>query len=65
MPGQQHDLYGNAPDMAPIALFLIDVINDLDFAHGKALLKHALPMATKLAATCRQAAHGNSPRGEQ
>ena len=44
MPGQQHDLHGNVPDNAPIALLLIDVINDLAFAHGKALLKHALPM---------------------
>ena len=41
MPGQQHDLHGNVPDNAPIALLLIDVINDLAFAHGKALLKHA------------------------
>ena len=55
MPGQQHDLHGNAPDTAPIALLLIDVINDLDFAHGKALLKHALPMATKLVALKRRA----------
>ena len=55
MPGQQHDLHGNAPDKAPVALLLIDVINDLDFAHGKALLKHALPMATKIAALKRRA----------
>jgi hypothetical protein len=25
------DLYGNAPDKAPAALLLIDVINDLEF----------------------------------
>ena len=43
MPGQQHDLHGNAPDTAPVALLLIDVINDLDFAHGKALLKRPFP----------------------
>jgi hypothetical protein len=39
MPGQQHDLHGNAPDTAPIALLLIDVINDLPFAQGFALRK--------------------------
>ena len=61
MPGQQHDLHGNAPDTAPIVLLLIDVINDLDFAHGKALLKHALPMATKLAALKRRAKRAGIP----
>ena len=61
MPGQQHDLHGNAPDTAPIALLLIDVINALDFAHGKALLKHALPMATKLAALKRRAKRAGIP----
>ena len=30
-------------------------MNDLDFAHGKALLKQALPMATKIAALKRRA----------
>jgi nicotinamidase-related amidase len=55
MPGHQHDLHGNAPDTASVALLLIDVINDLDFAHGKALLKQALPMATKIAALKRRA----------
>ena len=55
MSGHQHDLHGNAPDTASVALLLIDVINDLDFAHGKALLKHALPMAIKIAALKRRA----------
>ena len=61
MPGQQHDLHGNAPDKAPMALLLIDVINDLDFAHGRALLKHALPMATKIAAFKRRAKRAGIP----
>lgn len=49
MPAQAHDLHGNAPDQAPVALLLIDVINDLAFPGGKALLKHALPMAERIA----------------
>ena len=61
MPGQQHDLHGNAPDQAPIALLLIDVINDLAFAHGKALLKQALPMAKKIAALKRRAKRAGIP----
>lgn len=32
------------------ALLLIDVINDMDFSGSEALLKHALPAATKIAA---------------
>jgi nicotinamidase-related amidase len=55
MPGQQHDLHGNAPDTAPVALLLIDVINDLAFPEGKALRKQALPMAKKIAALKRRA----------
>ena len=55
MPGHQHDLHGNAPDTTSVALLLIDVINDVDFAHGKALLKQALPMATKIAALKQRA----------
>jgi len=43
------DLYGNAPDKAPLALILIDVINDLDFPEGDELLRHALPMAGRIA----------------
>ena len=61
MPASLHDLHGNAPDTAPVALLLIDVINDLSFAHGKALLKQALPMAHKLAALKRRAKQAGIP----
>src|SRR5688572_10645150 len=50
MPRQPQDLHGNAPDKAPVALILIDVINDLAFTDGPALLQQALPMAQHLAA---------------
>jgi nicotinamidase-related amidase len=61
MPGQYQDLHGNAPDNAPIALILIDVINDLAFADGKALLTHAIPMAKKVAALKRRARQAGIP----
>jgi nicotinamidase-related amidase len=61
MPGQQHDLHGNAPDTAPVALLLIDVINDLAFPDGKALRKQALPMAKKIAALKRRAKEAGIP----
>jgi nicotinamidase-related amidase len=44
------DLHGNAPDNAPVALLLIDVINDLEFEGGDQLLRHALPAAKQIAA---------------
>lgn len=55
MPATPQDLHGNVPENAPVALLLIDVINDLAFAEGKALLKHAFPMATRIAALKRRA----------
>lgn len=44
------DPHGSAPDRSPTVLLLIDVINDLEFEGGDALLAHALPMARELAA---------------
>jgi len=49
------DLHGNAPDNSPVALILIDVINDLEFEEGELLLQHALPMAERLSALKRRA----------
>jgi nicotinamidase-related amidase len=57
MPAKNEDLHGSVPDKAEVALLLIDVINDLEFEDGEALLKYALPMAKKIAALkerCRQ-----------
>src|SRR5689334_7207116 len=52
------DLHGNAPDKASVALLLIDMINALDFADGKIILKQALPAARRIARLkkrCRRA----------
>jgi len=43
------DLHGNVPDRSELALIIIDVINDLEFEGGDALLPHALPMAHRIA----------------
>jgi nicotinamidase-related amidase len=55
MPAKNEDLHGNAPDKAAVALLLIDVINDLEFAGGEELVRYALPMAAQLAALKRRA----------
>jgi nicotinamidase-related amidase len=43
------NLHGSAPDKCRAALLLIDVINAFDFPEGPMLLKHALPMAERIA----------------
>lgn len=55
------DLHGNAPDKSPVALVLIDVINDLDFDRGTELLQHAVPMARRLAALKKRAKRAGIP----
>jgi nicotinamidase-related amidase len=37
------------PDHSRVALLLLDVVNDLEFPGGDRLLRHALPMARRLA----------------
>jgi nicotinamidase-related amidase len=54
MAAKNADLHGNAPDKSPVALLLIDVINDLEFPEAEQLLPFALPMAHKIAAFKRQ-----------
>ncbi|MDP8924682.1 MAG: cysteine hydrolase [Chloroflexota bacterium] len=48
MPAKNEDLHGNVPDTSPVALILIDVINDFEFPGGDRLLEHAMPMARRL-----------------
>ena len=55
MPAKNEDLHGNVPDRSPVALLLIDVINDLEFPAGDQLLEHALPMARRLQSLKRRA----------
>jgi nicotinamidase-related amidase len=49
MPGKNPDLHGSAPDKSPVALLLIDVINDLEFDEGEQLFAQAHPMAERIA----------------
>jgi nicotinamidase-related amidase len=61
MPARNRDLHGSVPDQAPAALLLIDVINDLEFESGDALLAQALPMAKRLAALAKRARRAQLP----
>lgn len=55
MADKNEDLHGNAPDKADTALLIIDVLNDLEFEGGEALLESALPMADALRELKRRA----------
>jgi nicotinamidase-related amidase len=55
MPTKNRDLHGSAPDQSHAALLLIDVINHFQYPGGRALSRHALPMARRLAAFKRRA----------
>lgn len=61
MPSKNEDLHGSVPDKSNVALLLIDVINDLEFESGEKLLRHALPMAERLAALKRRAKEASVP----
>ena len=61
MPAKNDDLHGSVPDTCAVALLLIDVINDLEFDGGEALLAQALPMARRLAALKRRAKQAGIP----
>jgi nicotinamidase-related amidase len=55
MPAKNPDLHGSVPDQSPVALLLIDVINELAFPEGDQLLEAALPAARRIAKLKRRA----------
>jgi nicotinamidase-related amidase len=55
MPQKSEDLHGNAPDQCPVALLLIDMINDLEFEGGENIEKPATAAAERIAALKEQA----------
>ena len=55
MPANNDDLHGNVPENSPVALLLIDVINDMEFEGADALLEQAVPMARQIAELKRRA----------
>jgi nicotinamidase-related amidase len=61
MPVKNEDLHGNVPDKSTVALLLIDVINDLEFANNQSLVKQVLPMANRIAALKKRAERAHIP----
>src|SRR5215211_8683842 len=61
MPARNEDLHGNAPNKSPVALLLIDVINDLEFDGGEKAIEQAVPMAEAIAELKRRAKEAGIP----
>lgn len=61
MPIKSKDLHGNVPDSSPLALLLIDVINDFEFEGGEELLRLAMPVGQRIAALKKQAKEAGVP----
>ncbi|MES2572762.1 MAG: isochorismatase family cysteine hydrolase [Verrucomicrobiota bacterium] len=55
------DLHGSAPDKSPVALLLIDVINDLEFPEGEQMLASAVEMAKRLSVLKERARKAGIP----
>ena len=55
MPAKNKDLHGNVPDASPVALLLIDVINDLEFENNQPLVRQSAQLAEKIAALKKRA----------
>lgn len=55
------DLHGSAPDACPVALLLIDWINDLEFEGGRRLLKPAVRAADRVVALKKRARDAGIP----
>jgi len=60
-PGKNQDLHGNVPESSPVALLLIDVINDMDFEGAETLVRQAVPMARRIAALKQRARAASIP----
>jgi nicotinamidase-related amidase len=62
MPAEKNpDLHGNAPEDSPVAVVLIDVINDLEFDGGEHLKEAAEAMAGRLARLTERARQAKVP----
>ncbi|GAB2536180.1 cysteine hydrolase family protein [Spirosoma aerophilum] len=61
MKTKQDDLHGNAPDSSPLALLIIDMINDLEFPGGDKLLEPASRVADSIARLKQRAQELNIP----
>jgi len=60
-PARNKSLHGNTPDKCPLALLMIDVVNDLNFPEGRQILPAVLKMALRLSTLAREARNAGVP----
>jgi nicotinamidase-related amidase len=60
-PSRNIDLHGNAPDSSPVALLILDVVNDLEFEGGTPMLPRAIRMGRRIAALKARASAAGVP----
>ncbi|HEY0111368.1 MAG TPA: isochorismatase family cysteine hydrolase, partial [Fibrella sp.] len=61
MNQKSEDLHGNAPDSSPVALLIIDMINDLEFPEGPDFLEPTLAAANQIATLKQRAKAAGIP----
>lgn len=61
MPARNRDLHGFVPERSNTVLLLLDVINAMEFEGADRLLRHAVPMAKRLARLKRRARAAGIP----
>src|SRR5688572_22901164 len=54
-PAKNEDLHGNVPDKSPVALLIVDMINDLEFPGGDRLAEQVKPVARRIRDLRREA----------
>jgi nicotinamidase-related amidase len=60
-PAKNKDLHGNVPESSPVALLLVDVINDLEWEGAEMLVEQVIPMARRIEALKRRAKEEGIP----
>ena len=61
MNNTSQDLHGSAPDTSPVALLIVDMINDLEFPEGSDFLAPSLAAAARIAALKQRAKAAKIP----
>lgn len=61
MAAKNDDLHGNAPDNSPVALILIDVINDLEWDEAGDVVRRIKPVALRIAELKRRTKEAGIP----
>jgi nicotinamidase-related amidase len=62
MPRRRNaDLHGNVPDASPVALLIVDAINDMEFEGAEGMVARAVRMARAIAALKRRTSAAGIP----